>query len=341
MSKSKSRQPSRQTSGSGKQGGSGAAKQASAANRTTVKASASTATEEKQTDAKSVPAASAATKSAPLTPAAGKSVPAASAATKSAPLTPAAGKSVPAARAATKSAPLAPASDKPLSRDAAKYERRQAERQSRYLAQRRARRNKILLWTIPALIVILAAAGGGFWFYQAHQPAHASNANSNTANNFTPYQEAVFNSSYPPVDNVYCDQLEQSVEHIHVYLDLWIDGQQSPLPANIGIPQDQSGNATCYYWLHVHPQYQNVIHIEAPTTEPFTLRQFIDEWNQQFNSLGFPSQLLLDTGWTIWINGVKYKGDLDSVPLNAHNIITAAYNSPNAKPMTVYNWNGL
>lgn len=302
MSKSKSRQPSRQTSGSGKQGGSGAAKQASAANRTTVKASASTATEEKQVGTT---------------------------------------RSVPAARAATKPVSSTPASDKPQSRDAAKYERRQAERQSRYLAQRRARRNKVL-WIVAILVIVIAAGGGGgFWFYQAHQPAHASNANSNTANNFTPYQEAVFDSSYPPVDNVYCDQLEQSVEHIHVYLDLWVNGQQSPLPANIGIPQDQSGNATCYYWLHVHPEYQNVIHIEAPTTEPFTLKQFIDEWNQQFNSLGFPSQLLLDTGWTIWINGTKYTGDLDSVPLSAHNIITAAYNSPNAKPMTVYNWNGL
>lgn len=294
MSKSKSRQSSRQTSGSGKNGANGTAKQAatakqaSAVNRATVKAGASTATEEKQVGT---------TRSAPLTPTPGKA----------------------------------------QSRDAAKYERRQAERQSRYLAQRRARRKKLLTWTIGVLLVILIAGGAGFWIYQTHQPAHASN----TANNFTPFQEPVFNSNYPPVDNIYCDQLEQSVEHIHMYLDIWIDGKQSPLPANIGIPQDQSGNASCFYWLHVHAQYQNIIHIEAPTTEPFTLGQFLDEWNQQFNSLGYPSQLLLTSGWTIWVNGHKYNGSLSSVPLNAHDIITIAYNSPNAKPMTVYNWNGL
>ena len=338
MSRSKSRQTSRQTSGSGKRGtgGAGAASRTTAkapvkanasatteekqttANRTTVKNGASTTAEEKQTSAKGVPAASASTKSLPPTPRVSEAQ--------------VSGAQVSGAQVSGASTSRA------LSRDAAKYERRQAERQSRYLAQRRARRNKMLALTIGILAVVLIAGGAGFWIYQTHQPAHASTGATPT---FTPYQEAIFDNSYPPVDNVYCDQLEQSVEHIHVYLDIWINNQQYPVPANIGIPQDQSGNATCFYWLHVHPQYQNVIHIEAPTTEPFTLGQFIDEWNQQFNSLGFPSQLLLNSGWTIWVNGQPYHGSLSSVPLDAHNIITIAYNSPNAKPMTTYAWNGL
>ncbi len=297
MSKSKSRQPARKTSG--KSGANGVNRQVSAANKTTVKAGASvsTATEEKKPVAKSVPVAGATTKSLPSTPVPGKA----------------------------------------QTRDAAKYERRQAERQMRYLAQRRARRNKILAWTVGILLVLIVGGSISFWFYQTHQPVRASTSVTPTV---TPFQESVFNTNYPPVDNVYCDQLEQSVEHIHVYMTIWIDGKQQSMPQYIGIPQDQSGNATCFYWLHTHDS-SGIIHIEAPAKEPFTFGQFIDEWNQQFQSAGFYSQLLLPTGWTIWINGKPYHGSLDSIPLAAHNIITIAYNSPNAKPATTYAWNGL
>lgn len=297
MSKSKSRQPARKTSGSGKNGVNGVNKQASVANKTAIKAeaSASTAIEEKKPVTKQASAAIATTKSLPSTPVPGKA----------------------------------------QTRDAAKYERRQAERQMRYLAQRRARRNKTLAWTIGILLVILIGGGVSFWIYQTHQPAHASSTAAPA-----PYQESVFNTNYQPVDNVYCDQLEQSVEHIHVYVTIWIDGKQQSIPQYVGIPQDQSGNATCFYWLHTHDS-SGIIHIEAPAKEPFTFGQFIDEWNQQFQSVGFYSQLLLNTGWTIWVNGKPYHGSLDSIPLAAHNIITIAYNSPNAKPATTYNWGSL
>lgn len=276
MSKSKSRQPSKATSGT---------KQGSTANKTPVKNSerASAALAERQ--AKAVPAT--------------------------------------------------PTSGKGLTRDAAKYERRQAERQSRYLAAKRARRNLILAWTSGVLAVIVLSVGG-FFIWRAYQPAYANNTN------FTPYQEAVFNTTYPPVDNVYCDQLEMTQSHNHVLLTIYIDGKEYPLPANIGIPTDSSGNSTCFYWLHVHPQNQNVIHLESPVNEPFVLGQFIDEWNQQFQSLGFPSQLLLSKGWTIWINGKVYHGSLRNVPLNEHTMITIAYGSTQGvKPVTVYNWSGL
>ena len=46
---------------------------------------------------------------------------------------------------------------RPLTRDAAKYERRQAERQSRFLAQRRARRIRNTVITVAALVVLLSA----------------------------------------------------------------------------------------------------------------------------------------------------------------------------------------
>lgn len=239
--------------------------------------------------------------------------------------------------AATKTLAPTPTSGKARSKDAARYERRQVERQTRYLAQQRARRTRVLAWSIGILLVVVIGGGVSFWIYQTRQAANASNTKTAT----TAFQEPVFDSNYPPVDNIYCDQLEQSVEHIHAYITMYINGQAQSLPANIGIAQgQQGGSTTCFYWLHTHDT-SGVIHIEAPAAEPFTLGQFFDEWDQQFQSLGFPSQLLLSSGWTVWVNGKVYTHPLTTVPLESHTIVTIAYNSPNAKPATSYAWNGL
>lgn len=225
---------------------------------------------------------------------------------------------------------------RPQTRDAAKYARRQAERQSRFLAQRRARRIRNTIITVAALVIVLAGSLTAYLVYNAqHSKSQGTTANA-------PFTEPIFDSDFQPIDNVYCDQLEGSVEHIHAHLTIYIEGNPVSLPANVGIPTNpQSGQATCFYWLHVHSNTPGIIHIEAPTKGPFVLGQFLDEWNQGFQNLSFPSQLLLDSGWTIWINGQPYHGSLNSVPLSAHNLITLAYNSPNAKPDTVFNWGTL
>lgn len=222
---------------------------------------------------------------------------------------------------------------RPLTRDGAKYERRQAERQSRFLAERRSRRVRNTVITVIALVVVLGGSLAGYLIYNARQ------GNAQAAITQQAFQEPIFDSGSPPVDNVYCDQLEQTVEHIHAHLTIYINGQNFPLPANIGIVTNaQTQQTTCFYWLHVHQQNPGVIHIEAPTTEPFTLRQFLDEWDQQFNSLGFPTELTLSQGWTAWVNGNPYHGDFHNVTLGEHSLITIAYNSPNVKPDKVYNW---
>lgn len=150
----------------------------------------------------------------------------------------------------------------------------------------------------------------------------------------------IYNSAYPPIDRVYCDQLEQTTQHIHVHVSIYIDGTHTPVPANVGVPLDTIGNPICFYWLHTHDA-SGVIHIESPGKETFTFGQFRDEWHQKFQHLDFPSQLLLNNGWVIWINGQKYAGTLEHIPLAAHNLITLAYNSPHVIPDTHYFWDGL
>lgn len=363
MSKSKSRQPSRQLSAGNRSGSNGAASLHKATAKVAVESAsedtehaaeqetsiatvaaedASESTEQEASVAKTAQAVASKATAKGAADEASTGTAKETSAAKSAKA--ASGKAVPAkvtAKAvpntpALRSAPGTPAGagGRMQTRDAAKYERRQAERQTRYLAERRRRRNRIV--TAISVILIVALVGAGTYWVIRLNTASAAQTKAGQGT----YQEAIFNTNYPPVESVYCDELEQSVEHIHAYVAIYINGTASPLPANVGIPQDSSGNATCFYWLHTHDT-TGVVHIESPSTEVFTFGQFRDEWDQQFVSLGFPPELLLTTGWKIWIDGKVYNGSLASIPLEAHSIITMAYNSPNVKPVTTYAWNGL
>jgi hypothetical protein len=156
--------------------------------------------------------------------------------------------------------------------------------------------------------------------------------------------ETIVDPNYQPVDGVYCDTLEQSVEHIHAHLSIYINGANVPLVANTGIAPvgvTSSANVTCYYWLHTHDA-SGVIHIESPTKKPFTLNQFLDIWEKfSSSSSALPTQLLSSTGWVIYVNGKQVNTDFNHLQLHAHDLITIAYNSPGIKPDTTYAWQGL
>ena len=212
-------------------------------------------------------------------------------------------------------------------------QRRQQKVQSRLEQQRedaRSRRNTI--FTIATVVVLVGALIGYFVW-------------RNFAGTDTLAQaEQIVDANYGPVDSVYCDSLEQSVEHIHAHLSIYINGASVPLVANTGIAPvgvTSSASVTCYYWLHTHDA-TGVIHIESPTTKPFTLNQFFDIWEKfSSSSSAFPTQLLSSAGWTIYVNGKQVNTDFSHLQLHAHDLITIAYNSPGIKPDTTYAWQGL
>ena len=195
--------------------------------------------------------------------------------------------------------------------------RREAER------QRAARRKKgIILGSVIAAVLVLATVIT-YFIYSSGQNQNQSSV------------ERIVNAQYPPVDNIYCDQQEQTAFHIHAHLSMYINGQQVPLPKNVSIAPDSS----CLYWLHTHDT-SGVIHIEAPAGRAFTLGNFLDIWSGEFSQLNYPSQLDL-SGWKAYVNGKPFAGDFHTIPLQAHTLITLAYQSPGVKPDTTYNWNGL
>jgi len=193
--------------------------------------------------------------------------------------------------------------------------RRDAER------KREEKRRRI---TIISVIVAVLVVAGAIVTYVVYANSHGQSQ-----------AQQIVNPNYPPVDNVYCDQQEQTAFHIHAHLTMYINGQALPLPAQIGIASDQS----CLYWLHTHDT-TGVIHIEAPANHSFTLGNFLDEWSNQFSTLGYPPQLD-QTGWQVYFNGKLYNGDFHKIPLAAHTLITMAYNTSHVTPDATYNWNGL
>jgi hypothetical protein len=98
-----------------------------------------------------------------------------------------------------------------------------------------------------------------------------------------------------------------TAEHYHAHLDVLVDGQSVPVPANIGV--DPSGQMSA---LHTHTP-DGIVHIEAERKgQTFTLGQLFTEWNV---ALGPDRVGGLTTGGAdgktlaVHVNGTKATGD--------------------------------
>ena len=146
-------------------------------------------------------------------------------------------------------------------------------------------------------------------------------------------------STTPTVAGIPCDHLEHSTAHYHTALQIMYQGQVVNLRDNTGIQTDSAGNQTCLYWLHVHTGQKNVIHIEAPSDQVFTLGQFFDVANQWSNTNGY-GPMKLDSAHVATFNlapgdkivtyidlqdgkGPKvFDGDPRTIQLKSHEVVT-------------------
>jgi hypothetical protein len=145
------------------------------------------------------------------------------------------------------------------------------------------------------------------------------------------------------VAGVSCDQLEHSQVHYHAALQIVYQGNVVNLPDNTGIQTGSTGNVSCFYWLHVHAGEKNVIHIESPASDTFTVGQFFDVWNAWSNAGGRGPQKLDPTHVSTFPIGPNDKvvtyvdlgdgkgatvfdGDPRTIVLKQHEVITIAIN---------------
>src|SRR5947209_15518839 len=111
--------------------------------------------------------------------------------------------------------------NKRVTRQSQKLARRQEEQQKREAEQRRAKQRR--RFAVIGLIAVVVLAVGLTAYLIAN--AHSTNGQSAAS-----VQETPVNPSYPGVDGIYCDTLEQQAYHIHAHMSMYINGQLSAIP---------------------------------------------------------------------------------------------------------------
>lgn len=200
--------------------------------------------------------------------------------------------------------------------------------------QERQRRRRRSLLIGGLLVAVLILTLGGIFF--AYNRIHST------------VQTQKVTAADLPVDGVQCLGSESLAYHIHVHLSLYQDGKSVTLPAYIGIPtaSDIPGG-TCFYWLHVHDT-TGVVHVESPTTQNYTLGQFLDVWQRtaQLDAQGGASQPVSDafvrtlratspSDIHVYV-GDQLVSDYASIPLTPHELITIEIGTPLQPPTTTY-----
>jgi hypothetical protein len=128
---------------------------------------------------------------------------------------------------------------------------------------------------------------------------------------------------------------EQLAYHIHQNLNLFIDGKQVQIPANIGI-----AGANELAVIHVHPDAtggsDNVIHVESPEQKLFTLGDFFGVWGLNFTPTSIGGYT--DGGGKtlqVYLDGKKFTGNPTTMPLANHEVITVAYGTQAELPKPI------
>ena len=166
------------------------------------------------------------------------------------------------------------------------------------------------------------------------------------------HSQAAKGPTVAPAAGIPCDQLEHTQTHYHAAVQIIDQGVVHPIPGGIGIDTDASGNVTCYYWLHVHPQYPDVIHIESPANDKFTLGQFFAVWSawggkpQPLSSAQVSTIVLTpDEKLYTYIDASDGKGpqlftgDPNTIVLTKHEVISLEVASGTPTTPPAFNWN--
>jgi FAD/FMN-containing dehydrogenase len=113
-----------------------------------------------------------------------------------------------------------------------------------------------------------------------------------------------------------------TAEHYHAHLDVLVNGQPVPVPANIGV-DPATGTMSV---VHTHTP-DGVIHVEAARRgQPFTLGQLFTQWNVRLTATQIGGlKVGGETALTMYLNGRKVPGDPATLRLASHQQIALVY----------------
>jgi hypothetical protein len=146
------------------------------------------------------------------------------------------------------------------------------------------------------------------------------------------------------VDGVQCQSLGQFAYTAYAHLQVYVNGSSRALPGGIGLvdmnpnPTPHGlvyGFTTCQYWLHTKAA-DGIIQIQSPVPGPFTLGQLFEIWDQP---LGVGQVAGFRGPVTVLVNGERWRGAPQNVPLAEHADIELAVGKPVPSGPAV-NWLG-
>jgi hypothetical protein len=194
---------------------------------------------------------------------------------------------------------------------------------ARAAERRRERRRWMIMWVVTGVMVAVLA-GMAFWAISAKNASDrkADRAAAIPGTGLPPWARPADTAKRAKAVGLSVSAMEGSVTHFHAHLDVLVNGQKIPLPADLGI--DPSGTAMAE--MHTHDA-TGVVHIEAPSANKrYTLRQLFDEWNVKLDATALGG-LKADSAHplTVYINGQKQTGDPGAIKLAAHQEIALVY----------------
>jgi hypothetical protein len=177
----------------------------------------------------------------------------------------------------------------------------------------------VLPLVLAGVLLFVLGAGAALWFTtQSRAPQAAPPRPAATA------ATAQSAGPLPDVNGISCDALESTIEHIHIHVAIFVNGQEQQIPFGVGIGQpwqvsdsDEGPFVTdgaCFYWLHTHTQ-DGIVHVESPVRRRFTLGDFFAIWQMPLNE----NQVGPAQGQVItYVNGQKSSVAPQSVTLLPH-----------------------
>src|SRR3984893_1681456 len=163
-------------------------------------------------------------------------------------------------------------------REQARAKRKELEQAELARAVRRTRLTQlaiVITVVVVGVVAALVATGGGG---VKHTPTTGTGASAGLQATPAPWPPE-YSGLEARLLALNLPSQSDNAYHVHADLQVYAQGRQVPVPANIGI--DPEGRFLAP--LHTHDT-SGVIHMEASTVYPFTLGQFFTIWGVKFTS---------------------------------------------------------
>jgi hypothetical protein len=216
--------------------------------------------------------------------------------------------------------------------------RKEEARRQREALQRKASRRKFYRWGVAGVIVVAVAIAGTAVALNQKSSPNPGSTPSGALEGMQHTQAPWTNGNLglkQRLDAIGLPALSQEALafHIHMLLQVYVDGKPVEVPAGIGI--NSVGNPQFITVLHTHDT-TGVIHVESPTQTNYTLGEFFNVWGVPFSStqLGAYSNSG-DKLIRVFLNGKPYSADPTGLLLKQHEDIVVTYGTEKQLPKPI------